>query len=310
MSKFEYSDLYKFITSFGITLIVVSFFVPWLFLKESFDLLQKQNDIELFTPLAQTIVQSRQNFILVVTKIIPYFSSFTFLLGLTGVIVGVILWFKKTQKPLDRLSQLNVDEMEKKVGSVSEKEMEGRREEEIKVDLESKVIKKDVRELEEKPLTSSVISSLAKSESDIVKRITGLLVTCFAQTHTILTERRLGPAIFDIVMASKTRLYKDHVIDVKYIQKGFHYNWLRENTLRIVYANHIYCNETNRQSIPILCIVGDKEAVFPPPAEKDKYLSRIKSELISLNSEAEVVMLTKNDFYNTDCSKLKALLKL
>ena len=45
MSKFEYSDFYKFIASVGITLIALSVFVPWLFLKEPFDLLQRQDEI-------------------------------------------------------------------------------------------------------------------------------------------------------------------------------------------------------------------------------------------------------------------------
>ena len=123
-------------------------------------------------------------------------------------------------------------------------------------------------------------------------------------------ERRLGPVVLDIVMASKTRLHTDLVIEVKYIRTGFKYNWLRDNALKTVYANQVYQQETNRTSVPILFIVGADSTALPSDVEKQRYLSRIESELNTLDSKALIVMVTESELYNTDGMKLKSLLKL
>ena len=60
MTKFEYSDFYKFIASAGIALIILSAFVPWLFLREPFDLFQTESGISQLTPLAQEVIATRQ----------------------------------------------------------------------------------------------------------------------------------------------------------------------------------------------------------------------------------------------------------
>lgn len=36
--KFEFGDLYRFVVSLGVVLVSISILVPWLFLKEPFDL--------------------------------------------------------------------------------------------------------------------------------------------------------------------------------------------------------------------------------------------------------------------------------
>lgn len=311
MSKFEYSDFYKFIASVGITLIALSVFVPWLFLKEPFDLLQRQDEIKLFTPLAQSIIQSRQSTVQTILNLTPAFSIVTFILGLCALGIGGVMWFLKTQKILDKLNELNVKVLENQLGVSSPEEAKVRREEEIKAQYESDEEGKVVSKLKEgEPLAPSRISELAEVASRIERRITGLLVTCSAQTHTILHERRLGPVVIDIVMASKTRLHTDYIIEVKYIRTGFKYNWLRDNALKTVYANQVYQQETNRPSVPVLFIVGADSTALPSDVEKQRSLSRIESELDKLDSKALVVMVTEAELYNTDGMNLMSLLKL
>ena len=311
MSKFEYSDFYKFIASVGITLIALSVFVPWLFLKEPFDLLQRQDEIKLLTPLAQSIIQGRQSTVQTILNIIPVFSITTFVLGLCALGIGGIMWFKKTQKLLDKLNELNVKVLEKQLAVSSPEEARAQREEEIKAQYEGEEEGEVIEKLKERePLTPSRISELAEVASRIEKRITGLLVACSAQTYRILPQRRLGPVVLDIVMASKARPHSDHIIEVKYIRAGFKYNWLRDNALKTVYANKVYEQETNRQSVPVLFIVGTDRAALPSAVEKQRYLSRIESELNKLDSKVVVVFITEDELYNIDCKKLKSLLKL
>ena len=221
------------------------------------------------------------------------------------------MWLKRTQKVLDKLNELNVRVLEKQLSVSSPEEAMARREEEIKSQFEGEEERRVVAKLKEgEPFAPSIISELAEIASRIEKRITGLIVSCCGQTHTILTERRLGPVVLDIVMASKTGKHSDHIIEVKYVRTGFKYNWLRDNALKTVYANQVYQQETNRPSVPVLIIVGADSTALPSTVEKEKYLSRIQNELDKLDSKAVVALLTEAELYNTDGNNLITLLKI
>ena len=60
MNNFEYSDFHKFIVSIGLGFILLALFLPWLMLKESFDLQMQKNEIEKLTEPAKQAIIYRQ----------------------------------------------------------------------------------------------------------------------------------------------------------------------------------------------------------------------------------------------------------
>ncbi|GEM_PF-1499902 len=309
MTKFEYSDFYKFIASAGIALITLAALVPWLFLREPFDLFKTVDEISKLTPLAQSIIATRQATIQNILNFIPLFSIASFVLGLVGFGTGSAMWYRKTQLSLDKLAELNIKTLEKQLGVSSEQEIKVEHEQEIKAQLEidsQEGLGREITPELDEVLKPDNINSIVESAIRIEKRVTGLLVSCFSDTHTILPERRLGPIALDIVMASKTSK-PDYIFEVKYIRKGFKYPWLRDNAQKIIYANRSYQQETNRTAIPVLFIVG-QEKMTPSPVEVEKYILRVQNEISSPNYQVLIVFFTENEFYNMSCAKLKSKL--
>lgn len=309
MTKFEYSDFYKFIASAGIALITLAALVPWLFLREPFDLFKSVDEISKLTPLAQRVVATRQETIQNIFNFIPLFSIASFALGLVGLVMGGVMWYRKTQLFLDKLAELNIKNLEKQLDVSSEQEIKVQHEQEIKAQLadSQETLEHEATPELDEVLKPDNVNSIVQSAIRIEKKVTGLLVSCFSDTHTILPERRLGPITFDIIMASKTSK-PDYIFEVKYIRRGFKYAWLRDNTQKIVYANRSYQQETNRPAIPVLFIVG-QEKMTPSPAEVEKYINRVQSEISSLDYQVLVVFFTENEFSNMDCTKLKSKLQ-
>ncbi|HBL75142.1 MAG: hypothetical protein A2W90_05675 [Bacteroidetes bacterium GWF2_42_66] len=101
MEKIEYSDLNKFLVSIGVTLIIVAFILPWLYLKEPFDLSLTQEQISKLTNEAQKIIVIRQNFILRTINYIQYLSIGLFVSGLTSIIIGLCRWIKKQKMSMN-----------------------------------------------------------------------------------------------------------------------------------------------------------------------------------------------------------------
>src|SRR5262245_61921543 len=115
MTKFEYSDFYKFIASAGIALISLAILVPWLFLREPFDLFQEASKLSQLTPLAQEVIAARQATIRSILNFIPLFSASSFILGFSGLVIGSVMWYRKTQSSIDRLAELNIKALEKQL---------------------------------------------------------------------------------------------------------------------------------------------------------------------------------------------------
>jgi hypothetical protein len=59
VAQIEYGDFYKFVVSLDIALVLAAILVPWLFLREPFDLMIEVSRLSQLTPAAQQIVLLR-----------------------------------------------------------------------------------------------------------------------------------------------------------------------------------------------------------------------------------------------------------
>src|ERR1700733_15089362 len=123
MDKFEFSDLYKFLVSAGIVLIGLSVVLPWLYLREPFDLLIEREKLATLTQTAQVLIQSRQNLVAIIYYVIPWVSVILFMIGTGSVIFGLFKWFKK-QSILDSKELLDLRMLKKKLGKMTAGEID------------------------------------------------------------------------------------------------------------------------------------------------------------------------------------------
>lgn len=300
--KFEYSDFYKFIASVGIVLISLAVIVPWLFFREPFDLLLGTEEINKLTPLAKSIIQNRQETLRTAINLIPWFSIGAFVLGLITFVIGGVNWFNRTQKIMDKMSELNLKILEQQLARQSTEEVFAQKEEEAKAQIEEHAAPTE----EPTVLEPDIISNLVQDAYRVEKQLSEKLQRCFGTTHNVLTERRLGAASYDVVLLSKKSTEGDYIFEVKYIRKGFKYNWLRDNVLKTVYANQIYETEAKRKSTPVLVVINPENQ---SEVTKTNYRKRIRDELSSKNVHALVVFLSVQELNELDCSSLKNILK-
>jgi hypothetical protein len=94
MSQFEYNDRNKFFVSIGVFLIGLTFLLPWLFLRENFDLLIKSSDLQTYTVTAQDIIKQRQSITSAFSIIVPIVSICSFIIGIVLCYKGINGWKK------------------------------------------------------------------------------------------------------------------------------------------------------------------------------------------------------------------------
>ena len=299
--KFEYSDFYKFIASVGIALISLAVIIPWLFFRESFDLLVDTEAIAKLTPLAQSIIENRQTFLQTTINLVPVFSFSAFILGLLTLVVGGVNWFNRTQKILDKVNELNLGILEQQLARQSPEEARAEKEEEVKAQIEEHI----EAPAEKAALEPDIVGGLIQSAYRVQKQLADSLKRCFETSHEVLTERRLRAASFDIVLLAKKEPAKDYIFELKYIRKGFKYNWLRDNVEKVVYASQLYESEMKRESIPVLFVVGPEDM---SPETKAGYRQRIQAEITARNAQVLVVLVTEAELSSLDCNELKKML--
>jgi hypothetical protein len=117
MNQFEYNDLDKFYVSIGVFLIGLTFLLPWLFFRESFDLQIKFSDLNTYTDTAQHILKQRQAISSWFSIIVLIGSSLSLILGLILSLIGIKGWNRLHQynKQMDLLKMENQQLKNKKL---------------------------------------------------------------------------------------------------------------------------------------------------------------------------------------------------
>ena len=94
MSQFEYNDLNKFFVSVGVFLIGLTFLLPWLYLRENFNLLITEDNLNTLTTISRDVIEKRQTIVSVLSYIIPTISIGSFGYGIYLFFKGIKGWKK------------------------------------------------------------------------------------------------------------------------------------------------------------------------------------------------------------------------
>lgn len=211
IDKFDYSDLYKFLVSAGIVLIGLALLLPWIYLKEPFDIMIEQQKILLLTPQAQEIVNSRQNLLIYCYPLIPWVSGILLISGFVSVIYGLLKWFSK---------QADIDKKDKLEAKKTEIEFRKMSDEEIKEKIEREYQKSLI--MERADGSSSTRLQFTKQYLSIEKFFIDKIKELFSSRYEIQQNVRFENYDFDLLLTSKSEEIPDYIIEFEYLVNKTH----------------------------------------------------------------------------------------
>ncbi|QDK37943.1 hypothetical protein [Bdellovibrio sp. NC01] len=224
----DYSDSHRFRASLGLGLITLSGVIPWLFLKETFDLQLSIETLEKLSPLAKEIILNRTTLIKTIIAILPWISVPMFFIGLYILLRGYLKW-SENQQVIDETGRLTLadlkNKLQEKENDVNTKNQVAaspteERKRALKDDSEDKETKSsDVKQenaLKGIAFKDSATASMRKAFEIEDKIIKSLLQQMPILTHELLINKRLERREYDAILASKEKTEKDIIFEFKY----------------------------------------------------------------------------------------------
>ncbi len=224
IEKAQYGDFNRFSVSIGLIFIALGVLLPYLYMKESFDLLIKNDDLTSLTPIAQEIINSRQGYIQKLVAAIPYISIGSILTGIILTIIGIKNWRKRQVVEDNKL----LSELNKTIA------------EEAKLKAEESKIRKEGEKLSQTEVIENKRKEIEKSEPTLSIAEKNLSISNYLLVEAMIAEKfkqeysdkynvhsnyKINHQEFDIILerinnsTEGINLHKDAIVEVKYVKK-------------------------------------------------------------------------------------------
>lgn len=253
MEQLNYNDFNKFLVSLGVILIGLAVLVPWLFLKESYNLYNTEIDIHSLPEISKEIFISKQTYLLIFSKSIPWFSISSILSGLFLVVFGLLRWYKK-QLLADKKDNLEIEKLIKEIQLMSpveiiDKAQKNSRDDSVEELLTSREIETNKQEImfqSQHPW---------KKYIEIEREISDLLFIYNSVFYEILPNVKVDFTEIDILLKAKSNSYFDKIIEIKYYKSGFRSSFLNMLVSNVRNKLEMYQIKVKRVAIPIIIFV-------------------------------------------------------
>ena len=245
MAQLEYGDFYKFVASAGIALIAGAFAVPWLFLREPFDLTIDESKVKTLTPIARGAVMHRQQIVAGILPWLPWASVLLASLGFVLIICGLVMWSTR-QRVRDRGEEAATKKAEQELRQMTEHEIKVKAVQELE----------SVEEESQQPqvvASARVPVSALDAYLDAERALFARMNECLGPDVHIQTNQRVGNVEYDAIV----RLGPDErvIVDVKYIRKGFNSGFLAETVNGLTARTALYASRFSAPSRAVLVII-------------------------------------------------------
>ena len=291
MTKVEYSDLYKFLVSLGLALIVVSVAIPWLFLREPFDLLTSQQTLAELSPAAMEVWERRQDWIQIIVDWWWVLSLVLFVTGLILITFG-FKWWRTNQLLADRKSKVETLRAETEYENLTA----GEKVEQVRAELEAHAGRPSSPEGQPHRLERDMVRIMS-----IQKAVTDKIAQCFGDTHATLINRRIGRNVYDMILQSQSGS-EDIVVEIKTYQSPTTRNQILPAVFQAILLAQRYTEETKRIANPVVVyVVGDDFGGNP--------ISIDEVNKIGFNNQNEpklhVIFCTLDRFVSMPCDSMR-----
>lgn len=202
MNKPDYSDLYKFVTSIGLMLIILSILMPWVLFSDPFNMISDSSN-----PAVQEIVTIRQEYVFWMVKNLKLLSGGTALIGFSILVFGLYKWVLR-QKVRDRQEHLEVEKLTLEIRKMTPTEKVAR----LLVDVANLAPQFDTDTKISDLLKESNYRSVEKYQR-LEDRIVNAIARCYGWEN-MKTDLKIGSHYADLVLDidSKERA----VIEISY----------------------------------------------------------------------------------------------
>lgn len=225
LDKVQYGDYNRFLASIGLVLIALGLLLPYFYLKENFDLLIKNEDLNALTDVARGIITTRQNYTQQLITIIPIASSLSILSGIILLIIGLRNWKRRQNIEDDKTLQ----ERDKIIAEMA------------KIRAETDKIIKEGKKIPLQEVIENKNKEIQKTEPDISERerkgivskyllVEALVAEKFKREYSdqynVLVNYKVNNREFDIILSAinedtkkRFNFKKDVIVEVKYTRK-------------------------------------------------------------------------------------------
>lgn len=295
MQKIDYSDINKFLVSFGLILIVLAGLIPYLYYKEDFGIYLSQCQINNLETNAKSLFINKRNTIIQIQLILPWISLSLTLIGIVSIIIGLIRWFKRQAK-IDEKFDKEIEKLSLEIRSLTPEEQEQKAKEEA-AEIE-------IAEIEIAENLNSRISESYNKYIKIEKSISNTFSKYDSKNFKVLFEQKIGNRFsFDILLKAINEKYSDRIIEIKYFKSHLSYSIIEKTLLQLESAAVYYKQAARKQVVPVLLIIYNNKI-------EEKNISSIKSRLLNLSQNSyglkrlKVEFIKETEIENFDVKKV------
>ena len=288
--KIEYSDLYKFLVSLGLGLIGLAFIVPWLFLKEPFDLLVTVSQLSSLTPTARDVIANRQALVSTFSSYVLWFSIASLFLGLVMVFVGLAAWWFRNQKLVDRRLAADVETVVSQSKDIPEPELIKSAQEEVNQEQAVGTPDEALASAEQadEPTLKELPVDLSEPELYVwyESLVTARLENCFKATHEVLVNKSIGGIRHDFVAIARENGFEDVLAEVKIVGSMAASARLPEHILESLNRFARYDDVYRRPSVGIIIFLvlnGDEVGEFKAKVNEFVARSTFPADLVRVD---------------------------
>ena len=296
MAQLEYGDFYKFVASAGIALVAGAFAVPWLFLREPFDLTIDESKLKTLTPIARGAVMHRQQIVAGILPWLPWASVLLASLGFVLIICGLVMWSTR-QRVRDRGEEAATKKAEQELRQMTEQEIK------VKAVQELESVEEESQQPQVVAPVRVPVSAL-DAYLDAERALFARMSECLGPDVYIQTNQRVGNVEYDAIV----RLGPDErvIVDVKYIRKGFNSGFLAETVNGLTARTALYASRFSAPSRAVLVIIlASPNSIFVEKIENLK--ARLRTDRPQLASVG-IHCITKDEIPALTCQQVRQML--
>lgn len=102
MNKIDFTDIYKFLVSVGLAIIIFAIISPYLLFSNNFTFTLTQQEISEISSIGQEFLKYQQSYLFWIAGYYPYLAAVLFLVGSLLTSGGIWGWYKRQQMRNDR----------------------------------------------------------------------------------------------------------------------------------------------------------------------------------------------------------------
>ncbi len=288
--KIEYSDLYKFLTSIGLILIGVSLLLPWLFLKQEYNLNLSIKEYSELTIEAKSLYLDKINYINQLIILLPWISGIILSSGIWSFVYGLNNWYKR-QGILDKTNNLNLIKLQTEIKPLNIEEVQSKAEKEV----DSEITSGDSEFSENtypKPESLAELSEIKAQQSikllDIERDIFQRLIEYNTFEYKVQQNMKLANKYeIDIMLTSfNSSKIPDKLIQIKYFQNQLSMQIVRDTAAQLKRAYNYYISATKRNATAKVILI------YKTGIANEEQMQRFNAALNSLREDYQNSPLT------------------